>query len=401
VVFLAGSSAGSKDFTRSIMEKFGQVLVHGVAAMPGKPSLLGVCRGKLAVGAPGYPVSAAVCFEEMVNPICSWLMRASPRPKHKIDVKLARSAPSKLGMEEFLRLAVGRVGDDWVGLPLSRGAGMITTMTKAQAVARIPMNDEGAEAGAALPAAALVDEDDLGRTLVAVGSHDNTLDLLADMLMRRDEPVRLASSHVGSMGGITALRSGAAMLAGCHLFDPATNDYNFPFLAKYLPDVETAAVNLAIRHQGLIVPAGNPRGIGGVKDLDGTGLRFINRQRGAGTRILFDYHLKQNGIDPANVAGYSNEEFTHMAVAVNVLTGAADCGLGAFAAAKALSLGFIPVARERYDLIIPKKYLDDSKIKAVLAAIRSEEFKRRIEELGGYETGLTGKEMRPGQGLGE
>ncbi len=401
VAFMAGSSAGSKDYTRSVMERFGEVLAHGIAAMPGKPSLLGVCRGKLAVGAPGYPVSAAVCFEELVLPLCAWLTRSTPKPKSMIEVKLARSVPSKLGMEEFLRMAVGRVGGDWVGLPLSRGAGMITTMTKAQAVARIPLNDEGAVAGSMLPAAALVDEDDLERTLVAVGSHDNTLDLLADMLMRLDEPVRLASSHVGSMGGLTALKSGAAMLAGCHLFDPLTNDYNFPFLKKYMPELETAAINLAIRHQGLIVPAGNPKGITGVKDLDGTGLRFINRQRGAGTRILFDHHLKRDGIDPANVTGYGNEEYTHMAVAVNVLTGAADCGLGAYAAAKALGLDFIPVARERYDLIIPRKFLDDPKIAALLAAIRSGEFKRRIEDLGGYETGLTGLLMRPGQGLGE
>jgi putative molybdopterin biosynthesis protein len=400
-VLLAGSSAGSKDYSRLTMEKFGEVLVHGIAAMPGKPSLFGVCRGKLAVGAPGYPVSAAVCFEELVHPLCSWLMRTKPRTKPMLDVTLARAAPSKLGLEEFLRLAVGRVGESWVGLPLARGAGMITTMTKAQAVARIPANAEGAEAGAVVRASALVDEDDLARTLVAVGSHDNTLDLLADMLMRRDDPVRLASSHVGSMGGLTALKNGSALLAGSHLFDPESGDYNFPFLEKYLPGMDVAAVTLAIRHQGLIVPAGNPKSITGVKDLDGTGLRFINRQRGAGTRILFDYHLKKDGIDPAKVAGYANEEFTHMAVAVNVLTGAADCGLGAYAAAKALNLGFIPVARERYDLIIPRRFLDDPRIKAVLAVIRSEDFKRRIEELGGYETALTGREMRPGDGLSE
>ncbi len=400
VVLIAGSSAGSKDFTRAVIERCGEALVHGIAAMPGKPSLLGTAGGKLLVGAPGYPVSAVVCFEELVRPLAAWLSRSTAATRPEIDAVLARSVPSRPGMEEFVRLAVGRVGDVWTALPLSRGAGMLTTLTRAQAVGRIPANAEGAEAGSVMRATLLVDEADLSRTLVAVGSHDNTLDLLADMLMRRDNPVRLASSHVGSMGGLAALRSGSALAAGSHLFDPVTDDYNFPFLEKYLAGVDVTAVNLAIRHQGFIVPKGNPKGVAGVADLDGTGLRCINRQRGAGTRILFDHHLEKEGIEPANVAGYGNEEFTHMAVAVNVLTGAADCGLGAFSAAKALDLDFVPVARERYDLIIPTAFLDDPRILAVLEVIRSDECKRRIEALGGYETTLTGQIMKPGMGLG-
>jgi len=401
VVLVAGSSAGSKDFSRATIARFGEVLVHGVSAMPGKPSILGVCRGKLAVGAPGYPVSAVVCFEELLSPVCAWLGRSAPKTRQIVPVRLARAAPSRLGIVEFLRLAVGRVGGQYVGLPLGRGAGMMTTLTKAQAVTRIPAEAEGVEAGKVVPAALLVDADDLDRTLVAVGSHDNTLDILADMLMRLPEPVRLASSHVGSMGGLTALKSGSAMLAGSHLFDPQTGDFNFPFLAKYLPDMDLVAVNLALRHQGLIIAPGNPKGIRGVAELTRPGVRFVNRQKGAGTRILFDHHLLQAGVDPGQVAGYSHEEFTHMGVAVNVQTGAADCGMGVFAAAKALSLDFLPVARERYDLIIPRAYLDDPKIQAVLAVIGTDDFKARVAALGGYETQLTGRFMAPGMGLGE
>ena len=403
VIIGAGSSAGTKDFTRGVIERFGKILVHGVAVMPGKPSILAVARGKLVVGAPGYPVSAVVCFEELVAPIASWLERKIFSPRQTVPVVLARKIPSKPGMKELVRLAVGRVGGCYVATPLERGAGMITSLTRAQAILEIPAQTEGLEQGIEVRAGLLVPEPAIDRTLIVIGSHDNTLDLLANALMGLDEPIRLASSHVGSMGGLSALKSGATLVAGAHIFDPDSDDYNFPFIARHLPETPVEVVNLAIRHQGLIVQKGNPRAITGVQDLARPGLRFINRQRAAGTRILLDYHLKQAGIAPEQVAGYDKEEFTHMAVAVNVLTGAADCGLGIFAAAKALDLDFIPLARERYDLLIAKSALDkngDPKIEALLAIVRSEEFQENIRALGGYETTLTGRVMAPGIGLG-
>uniref|UniRef100_I2PXL0 Molybdopterin molybdenumtransferase n=1 Tax=Desulfovibrio sp. U5L TaxID=596152 RepID=I2PXL0_9BACT len=399
VVIVAGSSAGSKDFTRATIERVGEVLVHGVAAMPGKPSLLGVARGKLVVGAPGYPVSSVVCFERLLYPLACWLSRAEPKTRQTVAATLARSVPSRIGMVDFVRLAVGQVGDEYVALPLSRGAGSISTMTKAQAVTQLPPEAEGLESGAIVTAELLVDAGELARTLVCVGSHDNTLDILADMLMRGDPPMRLASSHVGSMGGLIALRNGASMLAGTHLFEPESGDYNFPFLAKYLPGLDVTVINLAIRHQGLIVAPGNPKGIAGIADLAKDGVRYLNRQRGAGTRILFDHHLAKSGLTPERISGYGREEHTHMAVAVNVKTGAADCGLGVFAAAKALGLGFVPLARERYDLVIPTAHRDDPKIAAVFAVVASEAFKEQVRALGGYETDWSGRIMEPGMGL--
>jgi putative molybdopterin biosynthesis protein len=399
VVIGAGSSAGSKDFSRSIIEKLGRVLVHGIDVMPGKPSILGVIDGKLVVGAPGYPVSAVVCFEELLAPLLSWLERRTPPVRACVQVELSRKVPSKLGTEELVRLAVGRVGEKYVATPLGRGAGMLTTLIRAQGVTRIPVDSEGAEAGSMVRVELLVPEEELDQTLVVVGSHDNTIDVLGNELMGMARPVRISSSHVGSMGGLTALRNRSALMAGTHLFDEIGGDFNFPFFRKYMPGLEVSCVNLAIRHQGLIVAKGNPLGIRGVEDLARPDVRFINRQRGAGTRILLDYHLKQAGIDPGRVAGYDKEEFTHMAVAVNVLTGTASCGLGIHAAAAALGLDFVPLARERYDLaFLPE--LADWKIEAVLDLIRSEGFKARIEALGGYETTLTGRIMEPGLGLG-
>jgi putative molybdopterin biosynthesis protein len=400
VVVGAGSSAGSRDYSKSVIKDLGEVLVHGISVMPGKPSILGTVQGRLVVGVPGYPVSAVVCIEELLGTIVAWLSRARVWERPEIPVEMARKVPSKLGLEERVRLAIGRVGDKNVAIPLARGAGMITTLTRAHGVTSIPATSEGVEQGATLTARLLVPRAELEQTLLVIGSHDNTVDLLANGLMGLEDPLYLASSHVGSMGGLMALKSGSTMVAGAHLFDPETEDYNFPFIRKYLPDMDLIVVNLAIRHQGFIVAPGNPMGIISIEDLVRQKARFVNRQRGAGTRILFDHALKQAGKSPADIVGYASEEFTHMALAANVLTGAADCGLGIFAAARALGLGFAPLARERYDLLIPKAHFNDPKIQTLLAMIRQDAIKEQIESLGGYETTLTGQIMQPGQGLG-
>lgn len=405
VVVGAGSSAGSKDFTRSTFDAFGQVLCHGISVMPGKPTVLGVTTGdfpgRLLVGAPGYPVSAVVCLEDVLEPIVRWLVRQEPPGRQKIRARLARKTPSRPGMEEIVRLAVGKVGGAFVAAPLARGAGLITSLTRAQAITRIPAQSEGLEQDAEIEAELLVPPGGLDKVLVHIGSHDNILDLLANEFMGLPEPLRLVSSHVGSMGGLTALGNGSALFAGCHLFDPETKDFNFPFLKKHLPGLELTVINLAIRHQGLIVAKGNPKGITGVADLARPDVSFINRQRGAGTRILLDHHLSVAGIAPASVRGYDREEFTHMAVAVNVLTGAADCGLGIFAAANALGLDFAPLALERYDLVLPTAFLTDPRIVTLRRVIETPQFQQRMAALGGYDTPLTGKVMQPGLGLGE
>ncbi len=295
VVVGAGSSAGSKDFTRATFQGLGRVLAHGISVMPGKPTVLGVSEGEFAgrllVGAPGYPVSAVVCLEDVLEPVVRWLVRQSPPGRTRIRARLARKTPSRPGLEEIVRLAVGKVGEGYVAAPLARGAGLITSLTKAQAVTRIPAQSEGLEQDAMIEAELLTPLSGLDAVLVHIGSHDNILDLLANELMGLAEPLQLVSSHVGSMGGLTALKNGAALFAGCHLFDPATGDFNFPFLAKHLPGMDLTVLNLAIRHQGLMVAKGNPKGIRGVADLARPDISFINRQRGAGTRILLAHQL--------------------------------------------------------------------------------------------------------------
>lgn len=399
-VFCAGSSAGSRDYTRATIETEGDVLVHGIAAMPGKPSILGVCHGKLVAGAPGYPVSSVVCFEELLTPLIAWLAHKDVPVRPSIEVELTRSIPSRLGIDEFVRLSVGRVGTKLVATPLARGAGNTTTLSRAQAVTCIPADTEGVAEHQTVKARLTVAPSVLERTVVCVGSHDNTLDLLADALMGHEQGFRLASTHVGSMGGLTALRNHSCHMAGAHLFDPETNDFNFPFIERFLSETPVTVVNVAIRHQGIIVAAGNPLGITSIHDIAQASAKYINRQRGAGTRILFDWHLKQAGIKPNAIMGYDKEEYTHMAVAANIRTGAVDCGLGIYAAARALELDFIPLAKERYDLIFPTELIDEPCVVAVLELLRSPMLARRIQSLGGYETTFTGTIMKKGIGLG-
>lgn len=400
-VFCAGSSAGSKDFTRATIESEGEVLVHGIRVMPGKPSLLGLCRGRIVAGAPGYPVSALVAFETLLAPLVAWLGNSTVPPHAEVDVELTRSIPSRIGMEEVVRLAVGQVGDKYVGTPLGRGAGNITTVTRADAVFHIPAECEGMAEGSHCRAKLFgqgASAETLQQNLICVGSHDNTLDILADELMGSDQPFRLISTHVGSMGGITALNSGTCHFSGMHLFDPVQNDFNAPFLTRFAPELDIVLINLAIRDQGLMVQPGNPLKLQGLADL--TRVRFINRQRGAGTRILLDWKLKQAQIAPKDISGYEKEESTHMAVAANVLVGAADCGMGICAASKALGLDFIPLAQERYDLAIPRAFLGEERICRLLETVSSPVFRRRVEALGGYDTRLAGQVMLPGMGLG-
>ncbi len=399
VVIGAGSSAGSRDYTRRVLERFGTVVVHGIKAMPGKPSLLAVSGNRLIVGAPGYPVSAVICFEELLRPLVEWMTRLPGDRGPGVDVRLTRKVPSKLGQEEFLRLSIGQVGEELVGTPLPRGAGLITSLTRAQGMARIPAESEGKQAGEHLRTELLVPRDELERVLVCVGSHDNTIDLLANELMGLESPLTLTSANVGSMGGLQAIRDGSAHLAGTHLYDPDSGEYNFPFIERIIGDLPVLVVNLAVRHQGLLVARGNPLGIRGIEDLTREDVRFINRQRGAGTRILLDDALQRHGISPQRVSGYDQEEFTHMAVAVNVKSGVVDCGMGIHAAAKALDLDFVPFARERYDLVLPRAFEEEEKIKTLLDLIRHPDLQAKIRELGGYETTWTGRIVGRGDGL--
>jgi len=391
VLTIGGSSAGSEDYAKDVITNLGDVLVHGVTIMPGKPVIIGRISGKPVFGIPGYPVSAIIAFEQLVRPLILRQLGQPEDARASIPVEPTRKIPSKLGVEEFLRVKLGMVGGRVVATPLPRGAGCITSITDADGIIRIPNHMEGLKDKELVRAELLRPLHSIRNTLVVVGSHDNTLDVLADQIKVRHSSMSLSSSHVGSMGGLMAVKRGLCHLAGSHLLDTEDGSYNISYIRRYLPNANARLVNLVLRDQGLIVAPGNPKGIRDIRDIAREDVAFMNRQSGAGTRILLDYKLSEHGMDPESVQGYENEEFTHMSVAVAVLSGTVDVGLGIYAAAKALGLDFVPVVTEQYDLVIPEEHFETDNIQILLETIRTGEFKTRVEGLGGYSTEKTGQ----------
>ncbi len=384
LVAIAGSSAGRRDYTAEVIEDVGELLVHGVTIMPGKPTILGRVKGKPVVGIPGYPVSAYIAFNEFVRPLLFGLLGLRVPRRESMKVVASRDIPSKLGAEECIRVNIGEVGKRMVAIPLPRAAGSVTTLSRAEGIIRIPTASEGMVAGEETEAELLVDPEDLANTVVVIGSHDMTLDVLSDEVRRRDRAVRIVSGNVGSLGGLLALKRGTAHVAGSHLLDTQTGEYNISYIEKHLTKVPVHVFNLVEREQGLILQKGNPKGVAGIGDLTRGDLTFVNRQPGSGTRILLDYKLQGMDIDPSQIQGYDNEEYTHMNVAVAVLNGLADVGLGIMAAAKALDLDFIPVLREQYDLVIPSAFVNDRRIQLLITVAGSKGFRERVESMGGY-----------------
>ena len=409
VLLNAGSSAGAEDFSAKVVEKLGQLLVHGVAVRPGHPVILGMVNGEkremsnetLAsslithhsslipiVGVPGYPVSAALTVDIFVEAvIAKWLGRRSSELPTE-TATLTRKIVSPAGDDDYVRVAVGKVGDKLLAAPLSRGAGVITSLVQADGLALIPSGAQGYEAGDQVKVHLYRSRAEIERTIFCIGSHDLTLDLLAQFLAEHDR--RFASANVGSQGGLIALRRGEAHLAGSHLLDPATGEYNISYIRQYMPNIPVKVVALVGRDQGLLVRKGNPKGVKTLGDLSKPQVQFVNRQRGAGTRVLLDYHLNAMAMSADSIMGYTQEEYTHLGVAAAIASGRADCGLGIAAAAQALDLDFVPLFQERYDLVIPKIFADDKLLAPLFDLMTDSAFREAVSQLMGYDVSVMG-----------
>ena len=391
VVVNAGTSAGREDYTKSIIDELGRVAVHGVAIRPGKPVVLGVARGKPVIGLPGLPVANWRGAEEFLEPLIMALLGLSPRSAETIRARLARKVFSTPGFDEFVQVKIGRVNEEIVAVPLPRGSGVSMSLVRSDGVIRIPAESEGMERGAEV-GVRLYDRDiDIDGTILAVGSHDVSLDLLASRIRQVDPRISFASANVGSMGGIVAIEEGQAHIAGVHLLDPETGLFNVPSVLRRLSPEEVFLMHMCERTQGLMVPPDNPAGIKSVEDLARPGISFINRQKGSGTRLLLDYLLEKAGIEPADIYGYEREMFTHTAVAAAVAGGTADVGLGVLAAARALKLEFIPIASERYELLGLRSLMGTPGYEALLSVLSDPEFRGEVEALGGYDLSRAGE----------
>ncbi len=393
VLLIAGSSAGRDDYTARVVAGAGALAVHGVAVRPGHPVVLGAVDATPVVGVPGYPVSAALTFDIFAAPVLAELEGAAPRERPSTTAHLARKLPSAIGVDDWVRVRLGRVRDRVVATPLPRGAGVLTSLVRADGLLVVPSGVEGQHAGEQVRVELLRGLGEINRTIVAIGSHDLVLDLAASALRAQDPLITLASSNVGSLGGLVALRDGLCHLAGSHLLDPSTGEYTLPYVDKLLgPD--TAVIRLVHRDQGLIVAPGNPVELAKIDDLTRPGVRYVNRQRGAGTRALLDHELATRGIDPADITGYTREEHTHLAVAAAVAAGRADAGLGILAAARAFGLDFAPIAQEPYDLVLQADTVADDRLAPLWALLDRADFHAEVEALGGYSCAETGRRIR-------
>ena len=391
VIVSAGSSAGSEDYTKEIISELGEVIVHGVSIKPGHPVILGKINDKPVIGLPGYPISAILINELIIKPLIEKKINHKIHNNNQIKAKLTRKLNSSIGEDEFVRASVGKINSEYIAVPLPGGAGVISSIQKANCLIKIPKNIEGFQKNEQINVLPLVDINDIDNTIICSGSHDLVLDLLKSFLLKKGLGYKMAINPIGSLGGLLAIDQNLCHFSGTHIFDPKTNQYNLPFINKFVKNNKVKTINLVDRIQGIIIPKTNPKNIKGIEDLNNPELVFVNRQKGSGTRILFDHLLEKSNINSQKINGYDNEKNSHLAVSYTIHSKNADLGLGIMSSAVAYDLEFIPLKEESFDLVIPETVLNEEYMQIILEIIRSSEFKKNIESIGGYNTNKTGE----------
>ena len=395
---------------RSFFEAEGQIVSPNVGLLPGAPAMTAVYEGRPVFCLPSSPAGSLSAFSALVlptlllmsrRPIGQYVSAQSGAPTEccELTAELAASLPAYPGLDVFSPLALARVGEKTVALPLRLGEGYKTTV-RTQGFAHISANGKGAPLGSRIRARPLRPVETLYSTLFCAGGRDMVLDLMADALLREPHPVHAISVGADAGDALEALKNSHCHAAVLHMADDDKGEFNFGFVQRHWPQGKVIFVNLAIRQVGLVVPAGNPRGLKSIADIRNKKLRCVNRLAGSSTRLQFDALLRHAGLTPQDVSGYETEAESQLAVAAAVLTGKADCGPGVAAAASAMGLDFVPLGGERWDLVIPEAFLDDPRIISVQSLLQQTEFKKRIDALGGYETTLTGQKLELGVRLG-
>lgn len=389
VVMIAGTSAGSEDYTSKIIQALGEVFVHGVSIKPGGPTILGKINNTPIIGLPGYPVAAAIVFRIFGQEIISRLIDQPLEEPRTINAQITKKIVSSLGHREYVRVKLATLENTLVAKPLKRKSGIMSSLAEADGIVKISEFSEGIDSKTKVDVELLKASVAPENTLFISGSNDLTLDLLKKYLSRKNIDLLMTSS--GSLGGLMDLRRHETHVAGSHLLDPKTGEYNTSYIEKYLSNRELKLINLVYRKQGFIINKNLKTKIKSIKDLVDQNLNYINRQKGAGTRVLFDYLLKDNKIDSSEIIGYDRVEYTHMTLAAAIHSHSADIGLGILAAAQAFDLDFIPVKEERYDLVIPERLMEDHRIQALLEVIHNEAFQEEVKQFKGYDLRDAGK----------
>ncbi len=393
ILLNAGSSAGRDDYSKAVIETLGEVLIHGVAIKPGKPVILGMINDTPIVGIPGYPVSAYISYINFVKPVLRMFTGKKKTEKFILEAYVSNRIVSSLNNKEYVRVKLGKVGEKIVASPLARGAGAAMSLVRSDGFLVIDQLSEGVEAGDLVQIESNRRIEEMEKTIVIIGSHDMSIDIINDILSGNKSEYYISSSHVGSVSGLMALKRGEAHIAPIHLLEPENGKYNEDYVKRLFEKDEIVIVKGIRRRQGLIVKKGNPLNIKTLKDINGH--RFVNRQRGAGTRILFDYLLEKENISPETINGYSRQMTTHMSVCAAIKSDSADVGMGIESAARIMDLDYIHIADEEYDFAIHKKYIEDDNIKAFLKVLNSSEFKERMDKIGGYSYENIGEHILP------
>ena len=383
VIIVGGSAKGTKDLTASVINDLGKIRIHGISVQPGKPVILGTINGKPAIGMPGFPVSSFIISHIFLKyALYKMQGRNLPQTK-KLKAVVHRPITSKIGVTEFIRVKLGNVDDKTVAVPLKKGAGVLSSVSNADGLLKIPFDSEGIEANSVVNIEMLKGSRDIRNQILFIGSNDPLLIRYFSFIKKKEPSFNIGIINSGSLGGLLAMSRGECNITAVHLFDEKSEVYNIPFLKKYLKK-EFILVHFSLRSQGIIVQKGNPKNIRTICDIARPDITFVNRQRGSGTRVITDYLLPKNGISPESINGYEHEEFTHLAVANNVKLGGADCGIGIKYVADALDLDFIPVKEEQYDLVILKNDLKRKEVKFILNFLKDPEFIKIAKEFSGY-----------------
>ncbi|MFA7198089.1 MAG: molybdopterin biosynthesis protein [Methanoculleus sp.] len=368
VILSAGSSAGTRDFSRDVAGGLGEIVFHGIAVRPGKPALLAKIDGKPVLGMPGYPVAAQTILREVAGNLLAW-WGLRPPPAGELDVRLSRRLASDLGFDEFIPVSVGRVGGTCWATPHPRAGGIQMAVVRANGYLHIPAAHEGVEAGEEMRARLTVPAASIARTLVCVGQRDPALAELQNCLA--DLGYHLHCCNASTVGAVLAVRAKTCHAASVAL--PETGTAWNDLVLRYLPGVDLLRVQVARMELG----------IASAVDLDDVApLRFINRPRGTAARIFLDAWLEQQGVDAGSLAGYDHEVRTHSAVATAVASGFADAGVCPASTAREAGLRFTPLGYESCDLVVQRELAADEGVASLIRAARSPAFGEFIRSTG-------------------